>query len=114
MPRCWLTTHWPPEKRDDQPRRHLYLRSEPSEIGADVRPGDWVLIFELRTGPARVVKDSAGKLPTRVPKVRGARAIVSLGTVATEFREVDVPADRVLHAYGREYRWKWRAETPNE
>ena len=114
MARYWLTTHWPSEKRNNQPRRHLYLRSEHSAVGTEVRPGDFVLMFELRTCRAQVEKGAPSRSTSKVSKVKGARGIVSLGKVATEFRKIDVPPDRVLHFDGKEYRWEWVAQTREE
>jgi len=106
----WLTTHWP--RRADEAgkvTRHIYLPDGRQEAGADLAPGDLVLIYESQSGRAEVVLDAAGEREV-IPRSRGRGGIVSIGKVRRKL-EGDADAEPTEYADGTNLWWRWYAPT---
>lgn len=77
--------------------------------GAQVTQGDRVFIYQAKTGPAVVEKDTRGKTQL-VRRKRGRGGIVALCEVSSPLlARGDVPVQ--VYMSGRRLWWRWRAET---
>ncbi len=108
----WMTTHWP-HRTDHQDGVHenIYLPDGREDAGADLQPGDMVLIFESRTGRTEIRRHPDGRTE-EVPCRTGKKGIVAVAEVASELEEIPGSS---LEEYtdGTKIWWRWAARTRN-
>lgn len=112
----WLTTQWPQknENGDNKPHSGIYLADGRHEVGRKVNPGDGVVIYESRSGPSLLKKDSSGNV-VKIHRHPGKEGIVSLANVTSKLNEKP-EKDPEEYNNGRILWWKWHVDTnkPND
>lgn len=103
----WLTTHWPPREDDDEPRTKtgVWVPEGREQAANDVRPGDYVAVYESKTGRAeiRTLRDGT---TIQFPCGDGREGMICYGTVDSCVSAI--PDSRPeQYADGTEIWWRW-------
>jgi len=106
----WLTTHWPPRKGEENKYgTGIWLKDGQERFGKDINKGDFLLIYESKTGRVEERFDANGNKIV-ISCHAGRQGIVEVGKIKT-----------LLYAYpnkpkqkytdGTEAWWRWHAES---
>ena len=107
----WLTTHWPPrenEVKQDPPG--VWLPNDGREkAGTELRAGDYVLIYESRSGRTEI-RESVDGTTCRVKSLPGRERVIAI-TCALEpvQRKPGIPV--ATYVDGTRIHWCWQART---
>ena len=107
----WITTHWPrlKDKPCDRPHKDISVRDGNKRVIDKVKIGDYVFIYELRTGPA-IFRAGQDGTSTRVPRCRGRGGIVAVVQVIGEVSENKRSKPERYENRNATW-WRWRAKT---
>lgn len=107
----WVTTQWPHRQGTpkDAPREGVYLPDDRKEAGADIRPGDLVVVYESKGGRDLVRKDVSGKKETVKHHV-GREGVVSILRITSRLY-ADDESEEQEYSDGTKIWWKWYADT---
>ena len=106
----WLTTHWPPlEDAEDGGPHGINLQAGQEDVGAEIKPGDHVFIYQSETGYTEIRTDKKGE-EQRIKSKRGRGGIIAIEQVSEKLRIIkDAPPTRYV---GRvSVTWKGRVDT---
>jgi len=106
MTRYWLTSHWPPLK-GKRLVAGVWIKDGKQAAGADLRPGDKLLIYETKTGPSELIRHQDGST-TRLPRERGDGRIIMIAEV-DEKLHVDQTSKPKEYVGRKPIWWLWFA-----
>lgn len=105
----WLTIHWPP--RDDNGNAGnttgVWVAEGREQAAADMSQGDYIAVYESKSGRTEVRKDPNGN-PVKIPCKPGREGMICYGTVDSAL--TDIPDSQPEeYADGSRIRWQWHA-----
>lgn len=106
--RYWLTTHYP--QLEDSSERYplrVWLQDGKESVGAPLRKGDKVLIYEGKTGPSRFVVDELGR-ERKVASAIGKQGIIAIAEATDSFHK-DSNFEVFEYGDGVKRWWCWHA-----
>lgn len=106
--RYWLTTHYP--QLEDSSERYplrVWLQDGKESVGATLRNGDKVLIYEGKKGPARFVTGASG-VRRKVASATGRQGIICIAEAAGPFGK-DPTFEVFEYGDGIKRWWCWHA-----
>lgn len=106
--RYWLTTHYPKlvDGSEQYPLR-VWLQDGKESVGATLRKGDRVLIYEGKTGPSRFVTGPSG-LKRKVASAVGRQGIIAIAEATGSFSK-DSSFEVFEYGDGVKRWWCWHA-----
>ncbi len=103
----WLTTHWPPRVDDDESvaGTGVWVPEGRQQAAEDMRPGDYVAVYESRSGRIenRTLPDGT---TIKVPCKLGREGMICYGTADSRIRAIQ-DAHPEAYADGTEVWWRW-------
>lgn len=106
--RYWLTTHYPPlEDGSERFPLRVWLQDGKESVGASMREGDRVLIYEGKTGPSRYVVTPAGR-KKKIQSAVGHQGIIKIAEVKERLRQ-DATFPVFEYGDGKKRWWCWHA-----
>src|SRR5262245_33296100 len=104
----WLTTRYPsPDGPEEHPNISVYDGVHDHVVDR-IQPGDWVFVYETRTGPTTIGDDSQRYRGGR----EGREGIVALSRVTSPLEKKD--DNWVTYADKPRKNWCWRAATSSK
>ena len=104
----WITTHWPPRDGDEESRTEktgVWVPEGRQQAANDMRPGDYVAVYESRSGRAEIRTLPDGTT-TKVACKAGREGMICYGTVDSRVSAIpDSQPERYTN--GSEIWWRW-------
>ena len=105
----WITTHWPPQVDDDESitETGVWLAEGRQQAAHDMCPGDYVAVYEAKSGRTELRTCSNGTT-FKVDCKPGRGGMICYGT-ADSCVLVDSDSQPAKYADGSEIWWRWHA-----
>ena len=104
----WITTHWPP-RGDEESRTEkteVWVPEGRQQAANDMRPGDYVAVYESRSGRAEIRMLPDGTT-TKVACKAGRERMICYGTVDSRVSAIP-DSQPTKYTNGSEIWWRWR------
>lgn len=105
----WFTTHWPPRVDADESGTGtgVWVPEGRQQAANDMRPGDYIAVYEARSGRAEIRTLSDGG-ETRVACKSGRGEMICYGTVGSRISAIP-DSQPQKYTDGTEIWWRWHA-----